>query len=172
MEAQPYQVPSANLEVESVFCRNCGTAIASTAPTCPHCNADQNLNGKSKISAGVLALLLGGLGFHRFYLGQWWGLFYMLFWGTGIPSLISLIEAFVFFCTSDRTWNAKYGHTKGSAWLVGLAGGFVMIFLVGILAAIAIPAYQQYVQRAKAAQAARLEQQHAQPQAEPQLQQR
>lgn len=47
-----------------------------------------------------------------------------------------------------------------------------MIFLVGILAAIAIPAYQQYVQRAKVAQAARLEQQQAQPQAEPQLQQR
>ncbi|CAN7256208.1 NINE protein [Pseudomonas solani] len=171
MEVHAYQAPSANLEAESVFCRNCGSSITPTAQTCPRCNADQNLNSKSKIVAGFLALFLGGLGFHRFYLGQWWGLFYLLFIGTGIPSLISLIEAIVFFCTSDQTWNAKYGRTKGSAWLIGLAGGFALLFVIGTLAAIAIPAYQQYVERAKAAQA-RIEQQHQQqPQAEPQLRQ-
>lgn len=168
MEVQAYQAPSANLEAESVFCRNCGSSITPTAQACPHCNADQQLNAKSKITAGFLALFLGGLGFHRFYLGQWWGLFYLLFWGTGIPSVISLIEAIVFFCTSDQTWKAKYGRTKGSAWLLGLAGGFALIFVIGILASIAIPAYQDYVKRAKA----RAEQLHQQqPQAEPQLRQ-
>ncbi|CAH0242500.1 hypothetical protein SRABI70_02757 [Pseudomonas sp. Bi70] len=162
MQAHAYQAPGANLEVESVFCRQCGSPITATAQTCPHCNADQNLNPRSKITAGLLALFLGGLGFHRFYLGQWWGLFYLLFWGTGIPSLISIIEAIVFFCTSEQKWNAKYGRSKGSAWLIGLAGGFAMLVVIGVLAATAIPAYQQYVQRAKAAQASL--QQQAEPQ--------
>lgn len=165
MEAHTYQTPNANLEVESVFCRNCGSSITATAQACPRCHADQNLNSKSKITAGLLALFLGGLGFHRFYLGQWWGLFYLLFWGTGIPSLISLIEAIVFFCTSDQNWKAKYGRTKGSAWLIGLAGGFALLVVIGILAAIAIPAYQQYLLRAKVAQA------YIEQQAEPQLRQ-
>ncbi|MCW2290833.1 MULTISPECIES: NINE protein [Pseudomonas] len=165
MQAHAYQAPGANLEVESVFCRNCGSPITATAQTCSHCSANQNLNPRSKITAGLLALFLGGLGFHRFYLGQWWGLFYLLFWGTGIPSLISLIEAIVFFCTSDQKWNAKYGRTKGSAWLMGLAGVFAILVMIGTLSAIAIPAYQKYVERAKAAQAS------MQQQAEPQLRQ-
>lgn len=168
MEVHAYQAPNANLEVESVFCRNCGSSIAPTAQACPRCGADQNLNPKNKIVAGFLALFLGGLGFHRFYLGQWWGLFYLLFIGTGIPSLVSLIEAIVFFCTSDQKWNAKYGRTKGSAWVAGLIGGLALIFVIGMLASIAIPAYQEYVKRAKA----RAELQHQQqPQAEPQLRQ-
>lgn len=163
MQANAYQAPSANLEVESVYCRQCGSPITATAQTCSNCNANQNLNPRSKITAGLLALFLGGLGFHRFYLGQWWGLFYLLFWGTGIPSLISIIEAIVFFCTGEQRWNAKYGRTKGSAWLIGLAGGFAMLVMIGFLAATAIPAYQQYVQRAKAAQAST--QQQTEPQA-------
>jgi len=40
---------------------------------------------------------------------------------------------------------------NGSAWVV-VAVIFVGIFVIGILAAIAIPAYQHYVQRAQAAQ--------------------
>ena len=44
MQAHAYQAPGANLEVESVFCRQCGSPITATAQTCPHCNADQNLN--------------------------------------------------------------------------------------------------------------------------------
>ncbi|GLX15116.1 hypothetical protein Pstr01_33550 [Pseudomonas straminea] len=162
MQANAYQAPSANLEVESVYCRQCGSRITATAQTCSNCNANQNLNPRSKITAGLLALFLGGLGFHRFYLGQWWGLFYLLFWGTGIPSLISLIEAIVFFCTSEQKWNAKYGRTKGSAWLIGLAGGFAMLVMIGFLAATAIPAYQQYVERAKAAQASMQQQTESQ----------
>ena len=68
----------------------------------------------------------------------------------------------MFFCTSEQKWNAKYGRSKGSAWLIGLAGGFAMLVVIGVLAATAIPAYQQYVQRAKAAQASL--QQQAEPQ--------
>jgi len=44
----------------------------------------------------VLALLLGGLGAHRFYLRQWgWGIAYVLFSWTFIPIVVSLVECFL-----------------------------------------------------------------------------
>jgi hypothetical protein len=93
-----------------VFCRGCGKEIHETAPLCPSCGAKQRLaGGKNKVTAGMLAIFLGGLGIHRFYLGQWWGIFYLLFCWTFIPSIIALIEAITFFCTSDESWEEKYG---------------------------------------------------------------
>ncbi|WP_137887400.1 NINE protein [Pseudomonas sp. 2FE] len=153
MQAQPYQAPQANLNVESVYCRSCGAHIAANALQCPQCQASQNLNPKSKVTAGVLALLFGGLGVHRFYLGQWWGLFYLLFFWTWIPALIALVEGIVFLCTSDAKWQAKYANVKrGSTLVIAIIGVFVLVFITGILAAIAIPAYQDYVKRAQQAQ--------------------
>ena len=97
-----------------VFCRGCGKEIHATAKACPHCGATYRApgKGKSKVTAGVLALFLGGLGIHRFYLGQWWGIFYLLFCFTLIPAIIALIEAIVFFCTKDESWDEKYGGAK------------------------------------------------------------
>jgi TM2 domain-containing membrane protein YozV len=94
-----------------VFCRGCGKEIHETAPTCPFCGAVQAVRqpGKSKIVAGVLALLVGGLGIHRFYLGQWWGIFYLLFCWTFIPSVVAFVEGIVFLVSDDASWNAKYG---------------------------------------------------------------
>lgn len=100
-----------------IFCRGCGKEIHESATTCPHCGAIQlsaskvlpHREGKSKSTAGVLAIFLGGLGIHRFYLGQWWGIFYLMFCWLGIPSLIGIIEGIVFLNASDGDWNAKYG---------------------------------------------------------------
>lgn len=96
---------------EMVFCRGCGKEIHESANSCPHCGATQRVNnqGKNKILAGFLALFLGGLGIHRFYLGQWWGIFYLLFIWTYIPVIIALIEAIIFFLTNDADWEKKYG---------------------------------------------------------------
>jgi len=95
-----------------VFCRGCGKEIHESARSCPHCGATQRVGsqGKNKVVAGLLALFLGGLGIHRFYLGQWWGIFYLLFVWTFIPSIIALVEAIVFFLTSDAAWEQKYGQ--------------------------------------------------------------
>jgi TM2 domain-containing membrane protein YozV len=94
-----------------VFCRGCGKDIHESARACPHCGAVQYQpnRGKNRIIAGLLALFLGGLGIHRFYLGQWWGIFYLLFVWTFIPLLIAFVEAIVFFVTSDARWEEKYG---------------------------------------------------------------
>jgi TM2 domain-containing membrane protein YozV len=41
----------------------------------------------------VLALLLGGLGIHKFYAGHiGLGILYLLFCWTGIPAVIALVE--------------------------------------------------------------------------------
>ena len=96
-----------------VFCRGCGKEIHSTAVSCPHCGAVQRVGaGKSKVVAGVLALLLGGLGIHRFYLGQWWGIFYLLFCWTFIPMIVSFVEGIVFLVQDDATWDAKYNSAR------------------------------------------------------------
>jgi TM2 domain-containing membrane protein YozV/Tfp pilus assembly major pilin PilA len=143
--------------VDMVHCRGCGADIHRTAASCPKCGATQRTQRqKSKVAAGVLALLLGGLGIHRFYLGQWWGIFYLLFFWTWIPGLIALVEGIVFLCSSQEGWDAKYndgipsqGGSSAGVVIVCIVGAFVFIAVIGILAAIAIPAYQDYTIRAQ-----------------------
>ncbi len=142
-----------------VPCRGCGKQIHKSAPTCPQCGAVQRTTRyKSKTAAGVLAIFIGGFGIHRFYLGQWWGIFYLLLCWTGIPGLISLVEGIVFLCSNAEKWDEKYnegiaGGREGSAGLVIalVVGVFFFIAFIGILAAIALPAYQDYTMRAKVA---------------------
>ncbi len=151
-----YQAPNADISSQA-YCRQCGEQIPKTANYCPHCNAKQisTGEGRDKVTAALLAFFLGGLGIHRFYLGQWWGIFYFLLWPTGIPSLISLIEFFVFIFTSQETWDRKYGDKQGSSAAILIVVAVVLLFVsiavIGILAAVAIPAYQDYTIRAKAA---------------------
>jgi len=64
---------------------------------------------KSKVVAGVLAILLGGLGVHKFYLGKLGqGVLYLLFSWTGIPSIIGLIEGILYLFKSDEEFNREY----------------------------------------------------------------
>lgn len=64
---------------------------------------------KNKTTAGILALLLGGLGAHKFYLGRiFQGLLYLVFCWTFIPSLIALIEGIWYLTMSDADFNARY----------------------------------------------------------------
>lgn len=61
---------------------------------------------KDELIGFLFALLLGGLGLHRFYLGETgWGILYLLFCWTGIPSLIGFIECF-FMPGRVRVYNA------------------------------------------------------------------
>lgn len=149
----PYSAPNTNSESTDYFCYKCGKGIAPSLAQCPYCGAAQvQLQRKDKATAGVLAFFLGGLGVHRFYLGQWWGIFYLLFWGTFIPSIVSLIEAFVFWLTPNERWNQKYGQVpaRGAGMAVALVvGAILMIAVIGILAAVALPAYQDYTTRSK-----------------------
>jgi len=51
---------------------------------------------KNPTSAVLLALFLGGLGIHKFYMGQiGLGILYLIFCWTYIPAIIAFIEAFM-----------------------------------------------------------------------------
>jgi TM2 domain-containing membrane protein YozV len=50
---------------------------------------------KDEVVGVVLAVLLGHFGVHRFYLGEYgWGIVYLLFCWTFIPTVLGVIEAF------------------------------------------------------------------------------
>ena len=67
---------------------------------------------KNKVAAGVLAILLGGLGVHKFYLGKLGqGILYLIFSWTGIPSIIGLIEGILYLVQTDEEFNAKYNQS-------------------------------------------------------------
>lgn len=142
---------------EMISCRACGEKIHQTALVCPQCGAPQRTGRyKSKVAAGILAIFLGGLGIHRFYLGQWWGIVYLLLVWTGIPALVALIEGIVFLFTTDNKWDEKYneGVSAGGGNSVGVVIAFVLVgflgfAMIGILVAVAIPAYQDYTIRGK-----------------------
>ena len=64
---------------------------------------------KDKLTAGLLAILLGGFGAHKFYLGKTgMGILYLLFSWTTIPSIIGLIEGIMYLVADDATFQAKY----------------------------------------------------------------
>lgn len=63
---------------------------------------------KSKVAAGVLGIVLGGLGVHKFYMGKVGnGLLYILFCWTGIPALIGLIEGILYLTESDEKFESR-----------------------------------------------------------------
>lgn len=68
-----------------------------------------NVKTKSKTTAGILAILLGGFGIHKFYLGKiFTGILYMLFCWTYIPSIIGFIEGIVYLTSSEEKFYRKY----------------------------------------------------------------
>ncbi|MNY69916.1 TM2 domain protein [compost metagenome] len=67
---------------------------------------------KSKVAAGVLAILLGSIGVHKFYLGKFvQGIVCVLFCWTGIPGLIGLIEGILYLVKTDEEFNQKFNRT-------------------------------------------------------------
>ena len=64
---------------------------------------------KNRGIAVLLAFFLGGLGFHRFYLGQVGrGFLMMLFCWTFIPMIIGFLDAVRYAAMSDETFHRRY----------------------------------------------------------------
>lgn len=97
------------LEPSAAFCKNCGARINSSTAYQSQSQYTTSYSDKNKIAAGVLAILLGGLGVHKFYLGQiGLGILYFLFCWTSIPSIIGLIEGILYLTSTDEQFQAKY----------------------------------------------------------------
>ncbi len=64
---------------------------------------------KSKIAAGLLAILLGGFGIHKFYLGKvGMGILYLVFCWTYIPALVGFVEGIIYLCSNDENFQLKH----------------------------------------------------------------
>ncbi len=58
--------------------------------------AEYQQASKDEVVGVLLALFLGGLGAHKFYMGETGlGILYLVFFWTGIPAIIGLIECFL-----------------------------------------------------------------------------
>ena len=100
--------------VDEKFCTDCGQTIKAKAEICPKCGVRQlppPFSEKSRLATALLALFLGGLGGHRFYLGHvGLGFLYLLFCWTLVPSMVAFIEFIYFLIMSDAAFNQKYGE--------------------------------------------------------------
>ena len=66
---------------------------------------------KDEVVGVLLALFLGGLGVHKFYLGETGlGILYLVFFWTGIPAIIGFIECFL-MPGRVRSYNAQRAQT-------------------------------------------------------------
>ena len=101
--------------MNSVMGREATTAQQERPPGMPpRIGVDSVLNrGKRKTPAGILALLLGGAGAHKFYLGNWGiGIVYLAscYFAPGVSAVIGIIEAIRIFTLSDAAFNEKYNY--------------------------------------------------------------
>jgi len=100
------------VEREEKYCSACGEKIDAEAEICPECGVRQKSSSgtSDRVTAGILALLLGGIGVHKFYLGRTgMGLLYLCFSWTLIPGIIGFIEGIIYLTQSDEEFQEKYG---------------------------------------------------------------
>ena len=113
-----------SVSTQAVVCMSCGAKPVGHRRFCRHCGAGLNLqqvicvkcgvgiaktSGKSRVAAAILAACLGGLGVHKFYLGNWgWGIVFLLFCWTYIPTIISLVEFVLYLRMTDEAFAEKY----------------------------------------------------------------
>lgn len=103
------------------FCHACGRSIDARAEICPECGVRQPMvynpavvvslpTGRNRVAAALFALLLGGFGIHKFYLGKiGQGVLYLIFCWTFIPTIIGWIEGIIYLTQSDQEFAAEYG---------------------------------------------------------------
>jgi TM2 domain-containing membrane protein YozV len=106
-----------------INCKECGKQISDHAAACPNCGVpvsgfSQSVASpvmvtapKSRSVAVLLAMLLGGIGIHKFYLNSpGWGVIYMLFCWTFIPAIIGFLEGITYLSLSEQDFQKKYSR--------------------------------------------------------------
>ncbi len=118
------EAPAVTLGPNKKHCFACANILDARAELCPKCGVRQPsmfpmvaampafpvpLSTKSRTSAALLALFLGGIGFHKFYLGQRSaGILYLVFCWTLVPSAIAFVEALLLFGMNEHDFAKKY----------------------------------------------------------------
>ncbi|HEY8889707.1 MAG TPA: TM2 domain-containing protein [Clostridium sp.] len=116
----------ASIDLNATECKYCGEATSVQSPQgqVPQYQAPQfqepqaspmytptgaPAKYKSKTTAGILGILLGGLGIHKFYMGRiGMGILYIVFCWTYIPALLGVIEGVIYLTASDEKFYNNY----------------------------------------------------------------
>lgn len=135
-----------------VFCRGCGKEIHESALACPNCGAQQQV----KIGAdGTVPEGVKGWSWGAFFLNWIWAIGNRTWWGllALIPYIGLVVAIWLGFKGREMAWkNTSWDsiehfnrvQKRWSQWALGI---FFATLLLGIIAAIAVPAYSSYVQR-------------------------
>lgn len=92
-----------SVEAQQTVCLNCGYSIKNTP------NIETSWPIRDKFIAGILGIIFGGIGLHKFYLKKpGLGIIYLLFCWTFIPSLIGFIEGILYLLMDDIEFQNKY----------------------------------------------------------------
>src|SRR6185437_2049842 len=110
--------PQSTRGADEKYCSNCGAIISARAEICPKCGVRQiplsalgrtTAGGRNRIVAAVFAILLGGFGIHKFYLGRvGQGILYLVFCWTLFPAVIGFIEGIIYLTMSEQEFENKY----------------------------------------------------------------
>ncbi len=109
--------------LEKKFCPECGAKTHAQQVMCPKCGMSIPKTGNSqsdkKMAAGLLAIFLGGLGIHKFYLGyRKEGITTLIIFfvgglctcgvASGIIHTISFIEGIIYLSKPDNEFDQIY----------------------------------------------------------------
>ena len=114
------------------YCGNCASPVSSPMQSmCTGCGAalgaavgPYGVSTKSRTTAGILAILIGGIGIHKFYLGRTnpgiimavlWGFcfcssfaFILPFFGCVALGIIGIVEGIIILGKSDAQFQQEY----------------------------------------------------------------
>lgn len=114
--------PHCGVPVEKeIYCSNCGEKVPATEQYCPKCGTKLNVPGtcsspieNDKIVTALLAIILGGLGIHYFYLGKTKAGIITIILSLvtcGIWSFIMFIQGVLMLVMPDDRFRDKYINT-------------------------------------------------------------
>ena len=106
-EMQPEPSDTNSIIASRKNCHACDAVLHISALSCTRCGAQQF--EKNKYVAGILAIMFGWLGLHKFYLGQvGMGVLRICFFWTSIPTIVGIVEGIGYLTMKHETFARKF----------------------------------------------------------------